>query len=139
MPLDIYDYKSLLERARKQLPEVVFEKKRFEMPQVEIFIEGRRTIVQNWGEILSRLNREGKHLIRFMNRELATAGTEGGGRVIFAGVFNKKILESVLEKYVETYVKCRECEKPDTKLEKEGRLPFLQCEACGARHSVPPI
>jgi translation initiation factor 2 subunit 2 len=139
VPIDIHDYETLLERARKQLPEVVFEKKRFEMPQLEIFIEGRRTIVQNWSEILSRLNRAGKHVIRYMNRELATAGTEGGGRVIFAGVFSKKILESVLEKYVETYVKCRECEKPDTKLEKEGRLTFLQCEACGARHSVPPI
>ena len=31
---------------------------------------------------------------------------------------------------------CPECKKPDTKLEKEGRVIFIRCMACGAKHPV---
>jgi translation initiation factor 2 subunit 2 len=38
--------------------------------------------------------------------------------------------------YTETFVLCSECGKPDTRINKEGRVLVLECEACGAHRPV---
>jgi translation initiation factor 2 subunit 2 len=38
--------------------------------------------------------------------------------------------------YTETFVLCSECGRPDTKINKEGRILVLECEACGAHRPV---
>ncbi len=52
------DYASLLKRAEELLPKNVFEKGRFEIPRADSFIMGNRTIVKNFREISSILNRD---------------------------------------------------------------------------------
>ena len=39
----------------------------------------------------------------------------------------------------EEYVTCHTCRSPDTILQKETRLFFIQCETCGSRRSVASI
>ena len=39
----------------------------------------------------------------------------------------------------EEYVTCHTCRSPDTILQKETRLFFIQCETCGSRKSVASI
>ena len=34
------------------------------------------------------------------------------------------------------YVECPTCQSPDTKVEKENRISFLICEACGAKSTI---
>ncbi|MHA1236157.1 MAG: translation initiation factor IF-2 subunit beta, partial [Candidatus Hodarchaeales archaeon] len=41
-----------------------------------------------------------------------------------------------LRAYVKDFVLCEECQKPDTKLVREGRVLIKVCEACGARGAV---
>jgi Domain found in IF2B/IF5 len=48
-------------------------------------------------------------------------------------------MENVLRRYVKEYVTCHTCRSPDTILQKETRLFFLQCETCGSRCSVASI
>ncbi|MDW7971145.1 MAG: translation initiation factor IF-2 subunit beta, partial [Nitrososphaerota archaeon] len=38
-----------------------------------------------------------------------------------------------------TYVQCPSCSKMDTKIVKEGRLTFIQCEVCGSRNPVKSL
>ena len=38
--------------------------------------------------------------------------------------------------YTETFVLCSECGRPDTHINKEGRVLILECEACGAHRPV---
>ncbi len=56
-----------------------------------------------------------------------------------AGRFQQKQMENVLRRYVKEYVTCHTCRSPDTILQKETRLFFLQCETCGSRCSVASI
>lgn len=42
-------------------------------------------------------------------------------------------------RYIKEYVTCHTCRSPDTILQKDTRLFFLQCEACGSRCSVASI
>lgn len=133
--MDKNEYVQLLKKARSSLPEHVFEKSRFEIPKMDSFIEGNRTIVTNWRDIVKQIRRD-EHFAKLLAKELATSYTEEGGRLVFAGKFPKDTLTRQLTEYVKLYVICHECKKPDTKLVKDGRTWILECEACGARSAV---
>lgn len=132
-------YKELLERAYSQLPPTVFESKRFEVPEVRSTIFGMRTIVHNFKEIAETLNRPPQHLLKFLAKEMATAGVIDDERAIFQGKFEKETLQHLVERYTREYVICPICKRPDTKIVKEKRLWFLVCEACGAKSSIRPV
>ncbi len=128
----------LLDKAYSNLPKAVGTGERFEIPKVVGIRMGRRTIVQNFGDISSVLNREPHHLLKFLSRELATAASLDGSRAIFQGKFDVGTVTRLLTIYAQRFVICPICNRPDTKMEKEGRYLFLRCEACGARSSVLP-
>ena len=133
------DYKEMLKRARAQLPPEMFERKRFELPQPRSTNIGMRTILHNHKEICDTLNRDPRHVLKFMSKEMATAGTTDGSRAIFQGNFRRDTLERLIKRYVDEFVMCPVCKLPDTKIVKERRLSFLVCEACGARSSLRPV
>ena len=131
------DYKKLLEDARRGLPDHVFQKERFEMPNVKGHIQGSRTVISNFLQIADVLGRNAEHMLKFVLRELATPGEikKNGSVIVGSKVPASRINEKV-KRYANTYVFCYECGKPDTKVEKEGNLSFIKCMACGARHSI---
>jgi len=131
------EYKKLLEEVRKELPEHVFQKERFEIPKVIGHIQGNRTIISNFLQIANILGREPENMLKFILRELATPGEikKSGSVIIGAKVPASRINEKI-KLYANSYVFCYECSKPDTKIEKEGNFSFIKCLACGARHTV---
>lgn len=131
-----YDYETLLRRARSQLPEITSKRERLELPKLHYSVVGMRTIIHNFNEIAEVLNRDPQHIMKFLTGELATAATTQDLRVIFQGKFPRETLEKLLQRYMETFVVCPVCKRPDTKIVKEKRLSFLLCEACGAKSSV---
>jgi len=133
------DYERLLQRAHSQLPPEVFVHKRFEIPRVRSGTIGMRTYVVNYKEIAEAINRDPQHLLRYLSREMATAGTMDSARAIFQGKFKSDTLDRLIQRYVEEFVVCPVCKRPDTKIVKERRFSFLSCEACGARSSVRTI
>ena len=131
------EYKKLLEVARKELPEHVFKKERFEIPKVKGHIQGNRTIINNFLQIASVLRREPEHMLKFVLRELATPGEiKKSGSVIIGSKVPASRINEKIKQYASSYIFCYECSKPDTKIEKEGNLSFIKCLACGARHSI---
>jgi len=133
------DYRKMLDEAYSELPPSVFEHKRFEVPRPSITISGSRTIFHNFKEICDTINRNPNHVLKYLSKEMATAAAMEGGRVIFQGRFETDTFERLIKRYVEQYVMCPVCRRPDTKIIKEKRLYFLECEACGARSPVRPI
>ncbi|KAK7069122.1 eukaryotic translation initiation factor 2 [Halocaridina rubra] len=141
-----YTYDELLERAFNQLreknPEMATgEKKKFVMkpPQV-VRIGSKKTAFANFSEICRLLHRMPKHVLQFLLAELGTSGsTDGNSQLIIKGRFQQKQIENVLRRYIKEYVTCHTCRSPDTILQKDARLYFLQCEQCNSRCSVAPI
>ncbi len=134
-----YEYEKLLKRARAQIPEVTSKTERLELPRLQHIRIGMRTIVSNFKEIADALNRKPQHILKYLTGEMATAATAQGSRVIFQGKFSTETFERLLLRYMETYVICPVCKRPDTKIIKEKRLSFLVCEACGAKSSVKQL
>lgn len=131
------EYKKLLEEVRKELPEHVFQKERFEIPKVIGHIQGNRTIISNFLQIANILGREPENMLKFILRELATPGEiKKSGSVIIGTKVPASRINEKIKLYANSYVFCYECSKPDTKIEKEGNFSFIKCLACGARHTV---
>ena len=126
------DYSALLKRARAKVPAQVGTGERFVMPTVEVLQEGKTTVVRNMADVLDRLNRSSDHLVPILLRELGTAGSYEAGRLVLQGKVSEDNLNQRLTKYVETYVICGECGRPDTHLQKEDRTTVVKCDACGA-------
>ncbi len=133
------NYKDLLKRAREQIPEKIFEKSRFEPPKPDAVIEGNRTFVKNWHQIVTALQRDENHVLKFLTKELATSANIEGQRAVFSGKHFRGTMIDLFNRYIKEYVICPECGKPDTVLIREDRINFLVCEACGARTSVKSV
>lgn len=131
-----YSYEELLKRARFQLPETASKRERLEIPRLHYSVVGMRTIIHNFKEIAEVLNRNPQHILKFLTGELATAAVMQESRVIFQGKFPRETIERLLQRYMETFIICPVCKRPDTKIVKEKRLSFLVCAACGAKSSV---
>lgn len=127
------DYDKLLDRAIDQLPQKVFETTRFTVPKAYSVIQGNRTMIQNFREISDALNRDPQHLLKFLLRELGTAGNLEGSRAIMQGKFTHYLINERIQEYVDRFIMCHECNRPDTKIVREDRIFLLKCEACGAK------
>ncbi|HEX3013961.1 MAG TPA: translation initiation factor IF-2 subunit beta [Methanobacterium sp.] len=127
------DYDKLLDRAIDQLPQKVFETKRFSVPKAYSVIQGNRTIIQNFKDITEALNRDPQHVLKFLLRELGTAGNLEGSRAIMQGKFTHYLINERIDDYVKRFIMCHECNRPDTKIIREDRVFLLKCEACGAK------
>jgi len=130
------DYREMLDRAYGELPQQVATYERFTMPRPRVRRAGRRTVLLNFKEICDELRRGPEHVLKFLSREMATLATFDGIRVVFQGRFGLDTVRNLLEIYTEKYVVCPVCKRPDTRIVRERRLWFLQCEACGARSSI---
>jgi translation initiation factor 2 subunit 2 len=127
----------MLDRAYSLLPERVLKAERFEIPLVDAFMQGNKTIIRNFGFLTQTLRRKPEELSKYFFKELAVPGDVSGNTLILHGKFNDKMLNERVKSFTETFVLCKECRKPDTKLlEVERNVRMLVCEACGARAPV---
>jgi translation initiation factor 2 subunit 2 len=134
-----YNYDELLKRACSQMPQVSVKRERLELPRLFITTVGVRTIITNFKEVADVLNRDPQHILKFLTREMATAATFHDSRAIFQGRFKRDSFERLLQRYIENFVTCPVCNRPDTKIVKEKRLSFLVCNACGAKSSIKQL
>jgi len=133
------EYEKLLEEAYGKVKQVSGkDNERFEIPKIEGYFEGKKTILTNFFQIANHLRRNPEHLQKFLLRELATSGQKDGERLVFNNKVPSTKINQKVEEYVKEFVLCKECKKPDTELvkEPENRITFLHCLACGAKHPV---
>ena len=129
-------YETLLNDAFAKLPGLSAEKADFTIPRVDSLTQGTKTIIRNIAAIADRARRKPEEIARYLSKELsAPAGVAEQGLTI-SGKFSGEDLDKKIGKYFETYVICKECHKPDTRLENAERGMYLVCEACGARYWV---
>ncbi|HEV2317635.1 MAG TPA: translation initiation factor IF-2 subunit beta [Thermoplasmata archaeon] len=130
------EYAALLKRAREKLPQVQVSTDRFQVPEPDVMIDGKNTVIRNFQDITTVLRREPDHVIGFLARELGCPGVLDLPRAYLKSKIPKESIAQRLKEYTEKYVICSECKRPDTHLNKEGRFTLLVCEACGAQRPV---
>tara|TARA_B100000035_G_scaffold209163_1_gene178877 strand:+ start:1063 stop:1560 length:498 start_codon:yes stop_codon:yes gene_type:complete len=131
-----FDYESLLDRARENIPEEISSRSRWRLPAPQIMIEGSNTIFRNFNEVVSMMDRDENHVYQYILNELGTSGSRDGPRARFKGRIPPKRIKGTIANYVNTYIKCTQCGAPDTHFVKEDRTTLLKCQACGATRPV---
>jgi translation initiation factor 2 subunit 2 len=134
--MSYYDYKKLLKKVQENISSREIDDDRFKLPKAEIFYEGNTTLIKNFDKIIDAINREGDHVLKFLLGGLGTSGELGGTRAVFQGKIPAKQIQDKLKEYIDTFVMCSECNRPDTHLVKQGRTILIRCDACGAFRSV---
>ena len=133
------NYRKLLKRVLDDTSAKRVVEDRFKLPKAEIFYEGNTTVIKNFDKISDAVNRDPNLILKFLLGGVGTAGELSSGRVVFQGKIPTKHIQDKIKEYVDTYVMCSECNRPDTHLVKEGRTILVRCDACGAFRSVKSI
>ncbi len=125
-------YEELLSKAHLMMPAREEEKERLEIPKPNSFVQGKKTIITNFGQILKVIQRDAKHLMKFIAKETAAPATHSEGKLTITGKFSTIQINKIFNNYLKQFVLCPECKKPDTKFTEQNGVKVIKCEACGA-------
>ena len=131
-----FDYETLLNRARDNIPEDISSRARWRLPEPQIMIEGSNTILRNFTEVVGMMDRDDNHVYQYILNELGTSGTQESTRILLKGRVPPKRIKEKIVAYVKTFILCGQCKAPDTRFIKEDRTYLLKCQACGATRPV---
>ena len=109
---------------------------RFELPPVDVMWEGQRTYLRNFSDFPKILRRDPSKLLQYLSKEFAVPAERIGDSAMFVGRRDPDDFTRLLKIYVNEYIMCPTCKSPDTRTEKEKRISFLICEACGAKSTI---
>ena len=131
------DYEKLLKRIEKNLSKNQNSTvTRFEIPVVDVMWEGQRTFFRNFAEFPKIMRRDSTKLLQYLSKEFAVPAELVGDTAVFVGKRDPDDFTRLLKIYVSDYIECTTCKSPDTRIEKEKRISFLICEACGAKSTI---
>ncbi len=130
------EYNELLDRASGIFSKSTQSEARLKIPEPDIIREGKSTIVRNFEDIADMINRDPKHISKFLMKEFGIGVTISGRRLIINRKVTFEQISSKIAQYLDSYVKCYECGSPDTEFLKVGRTNLLSCKACGAQHPI---
>ena len=130
------DYDNMLDELYTNLPEKEKTEARFEIPKVNSFYEGNKTIIPNFTALAEKLRRKKEHIMKFLSKELASPCFLDGDRLIVQRKVLNTLINKKIEEYVKFYVLCPICKRPDTKICDEAGVKLMICEACGAKDPV---
>tara|TARA_Y100000310_G_scaffold52238_1_gene48036 strand:+ start:3805 stop:4212 length:408 start_codon:yes stop_codon:yes gene_type:complete len=133
------EYEKMLEKARKELPTVVFEKARFEIPKARGHLQGTKTLFTNVHQIANTLHRPIEHFVKFLYKELATPGDLSNKSLLLKRKVAASVVNEKIRKYADEFVLCSQCGKPDTTIEKEGQFSYKRCTACGNKQIIKSV
>ena len=125
------EYTELLNQAFAKVKQTGQECDRFEIKKPETHIEGNKTIIDNFAQIVHCIKRDQAHFTKFLFKELASAGEISGDRLILTNKISINKITEKIQMYINKYVICPNCKKPDTTIMEEAGQKYLRCMACG--------
>jgi translation initiation factor 2 subunit 2 len=134
------DYNKLLDRLYMSLPSKAKEHTRFELPKAQSIIQGKQTIWKNFVKVSKDLNRDTDVLYKFVMKEISTSSTiVNNSALVLNGTFDYNKINQTLDKFINIYVLCSACKKPDTEIVTKNGIKVLRCTACGAVSPLPKL
>jgi len=134
--INLMDYDSLLTRARQELDTINKEEARFVIPELENLIQGKKTLLKNAGQVCKILKREIAHMQKYFVKETGVPATNDEIKIVLNGTINSYKVNQIYAKYIDEFVLCKQCKKPETRIISEKGVLLMKCDACGAINPV---
>ena len=134
-------YDELLEKIYNHMKEKKLKK--MVIPKLETTSTRVKTNWSNVTNIMKILKRDTNKFIKYLSKELSAEVTwksaiRSEGIIIFMKACKKNNLESLLEKFINKYVICKNCKTYRTKIKKAKNLKLhnLKCYDCKTEYTV---
>lgn len=109
----------------------------YKMPTIVSNVEGKgsqiKTIIQNMDDVALALHRDYFEINKFISIEIGSPikCLNDTAISVINGSHSSKTLQSVLTKYIDMYILCKNCRLPDTRYGFEGEFKYdLICQNC---------
>ncbi|AYV84594.1 MAG: translation initiation factor 2 subunit beta [Hyperionvirus sp.] len=103
----------------------------------DIQIQNRKMQINNFTAVCASIHRDPEHLSTFMASELQKeTSISANGTLVIHGTYKKSDIEGKIIKYVLEFVQCKMCKQHDTKIEKENRITYINCNKCFSRNAL---
>ena len=110
---------------------------RYKMPAIEVAIfKNNTTAITNLEKISKTLDRDPSHILKWVGYSLKSNIIPKKNAIY--GKHDKKVLQTVLQEFISSYILCKVCGNPETKYiwnPKKTQLG-LTCVACGKKSKV---
>lgn len=130
-------YESMLNHLYSELSKVkkVLSDERFEMPLADATVQGQVTIFRNFQAVADKFRRKPAFLSAFLAKELGAPVEKSGDKLLIKTKIRAELLNKKLQLFFERFVKCSQCNRPDTSIEIDpvSKAKVLRCESCGAK------
>lgn len=135
--MELYNTKFLLDRLYIELGDHLNSNKKLSIDKPEIASANKKTYINNFKIICSRINRSIDEVKNYFDKELNTpTSINQDGALVITGIFKQNGIIKVLGNYIKEYVTCKECFSCDTEIIKENRITFLKCNKCLSKKSL---
>merc|ERR1712060_808545 len=120
---------------------------RYKMPRIVSKKEGRgngsKTCIMNMSDVAGALKRKPEYTAKFFGYELGAqtsyTNKEGEGeRTIINGHHETKVFQDLLDKFIEKYVLCQNCNLPEIDMVVKKERIMATCKACGWGGELDP-
>ena len=132
----VYEIDYLLDRMYDQLNKQknIAESTKLVLSKPEVLCENKKTFIKRFDETCLKLSRTVDEVKKFFEDELLKKSSiDGKGNLIICGMFRQKQIQSILMSYIKQCVMCKECNSTDTKIYKEDRVLYLECNKCKSK------
>lgn len=100
---------------------------RYRMPRVECQTQrNNKTYIKNLDKISKALNRTEEQILKYIGFVLSTQTNIKD--LSINGVYDSDKLQTLINEFIKSYVLCKVCENPETKIDGGKKLG---CQACG--------
>jgi len=106
---------------------------------LENLIQGKKTLLKNAGPVCKTLKREILHMLKYFVKETGVPATNDDTKIILNGMVNSYKVNQIYNKYIDEFVLCKQCKKPETRIITEKGVLLLKCDACGAINPIRKI
>lgn len=136
-----YDINTLVERFHKKYIIATGGKTTGKSKTViktpDIQIQNRKMQINNFTAVCASIHRDPEHVSTFMASELQKeTSIAGNGTLIIHGMYKRGDIEAKIIKYVLDFVQCKMCKQHDTKMLKENRITYIDCNKCFSRNAL---
>jgi translation initiation factor 2 subunit 2 len=138
----LYSYDFLIGRIYQSIGDVgISNKTKLILPVPILGKDGPKKVIWcNFSEICHKLNRDPIHIRDYVLVELGTIGNfNQDGQLVIRGRFTPKQMEPILKRYIESYVRCKNCKNNETLLSRKSKQNYLQCTTCRSEYTVENI
>ncbi len=134
--MSIDSYEDMLAQAADVLSKSTVNQERLKIPRAVAMEEGKVTVIRNFMDIVDIINRDPKDVAKFFMKEFGIGVNIDGKRLLINRKIGEEDVNNKFEQYLNVYVRCYECNSPDTEIIREARTSLILCKACGAQHPI---